>query len=125
MSIPQVAEAVDGGGRHAFTFLHVLSEGTRFGWTFNDRRGPDVPEELIGVVSHYFAKPEVGVVTLTADVKVGDTLHFSGHGVDFQQAVTSMQVDHAPVEAASSGTAVAMKVAQKVREGTQVYRIVP
>lgn len=82
-------------------------------------------EELIGVISHYFAKPEVGVVTLSGDIKVGDTLHFSGHGADFQQAVTSMQVDHVPVDAASSGTAVAMKVEQRVREGTQVYRMAP
>lgn len=80
-------------------------------------------EQLIGVISHYFAKPEVGVVTLTADVKIGDTLHFSGHGADFQQAVTSLQVDHLPVGAAPPGTSVAMKVEQRVREGTHVYRI--
>ena len=82
-------------------------------------------EELIGTISHYFAKPQVGVVKLTADIKVGDTLRFSGHGVDFQQAVTSMELDHVPVETASSGTEAAMKVDQRVREGTQVYRIMP
>lgn len=82
-------------------------------------------EQRIGRISHYFAKLEVGVVRLTADIRVGDTLRFSGHGVDFQQAVTSMQLDHVPVETASSGTEVAMKVEQRVREGTQVYRIMP
>ncbi|MGH9201028.1 MAG: translation elongation factor-like protein [Vicinamibacterales bacterium] len=82
-------------------------------------------EELIGTISHYFAKPEVGVVTLTADIKVGDTLRFSGHGVDFQQAVTSMELDHVHVDTASAGTEVAMKVEQRVREGTHVYRIMP
>ncbi|MBI3048632.1 MAG: translation elongation factor-like protein [Acidobacteria bacterium] len=82
-------------------------------------------EELIGTVSHYFAKPQVGVVALTADIKMGEMLHFSGHGVDFRQAVTSMQVDHVPVETASSGTAVALKVEQRVREGTQVFRMTP
>ena len=70
----------------------------------------DVSEELIGMVSHYFAKPQVGVVALTGEIKLGDVLHFSGHGADFQQAVTSMQVDHVPVETASPGTAVALKV---------------
>jgi hypothetical protein len=82
-------------------------------------------EAFIGTISHYFATPQVGVVTLTADIKVGDMLRFSGHGVDFQQAVTSMELDHVPVETASSGTEVAMKVDQRVREGTQVYRIMP
>ncbi len=82
-------------------------------------------EELVGTISHYFAKPKVGVVKLTAAIKVGDTLRFSGHDVDFQQALTSMQLDHVSVAAASSGTAVGIKVEERVREGTTVYRILP
>ena len=82
-------------------------------------------EELVGSVSHYFAKPQVGVVKLTRDLKVGDTLRLSGHGADFQQTVTSMQVDHVAVETASPGTEVAIKVEERVRAGTQVYRITP
>lgn len=82
-------------------------------------------EELIGTISHYFPKPQVGVLKLTAGVKIGDRLHFSGHGADFQQAITSMQVDHVPVETASPGHEVAIKIEQRVREGTQVYRIAP
>jgi len=82
-------------------------------------------EELIGSVSHYFAKPQVGVVKLTGDLKVGDTLRLSGHGADFQQTVTSMQVDHVAVDTASPGTEVAIKVDERVRGGTQVSRITP
>ena len=33
-------------------------------------------EELAGRVTHYFAKPQIGVVQLTAGIKVGDTLAF-------------------------------------------------
>jgi hypothetical protein len=47
----------------------------------------------------------------------------SGHGADLQQTVTSMQVDHVAVEMASHGTEVAIKVDERVRAGTQVYRI--
>jgi selenocysteine-specific translation elongation factor len=65
----------------------------------------------------------VGVVKLTAGLKVGDTLRLSGHGAEFQQSVTSMQLDHVAVETALAGTEVAIKVEQRVREGTQVYRI--
>lgn len=82
-------------------------------------------EERVGTVNHYFSKPQVCVVTLTAAIKVGDTLRFRGHGADFQQTVTSMQVEHAPVESASSGTEVAIHVDQRVREGTEVFRVTP
>ena len=82
-------------------------------------------EELIGKISHYFPKLQVGVVKLTAGLKIGDTLRFSGHGADFQQTVTSMQLEHVPVETSSPGTEVAIKVEQRVREGTEVYRITP
>ena len=82
-------------------------------------------EELIGTISHYFAKLQVGIVKLTVGLKVGDTLRLSGHGAEFQQTVTSMQLDHVAVETASPGTEVAIKVEQRVREGTRVYRITP
>lgn len=87
--------------------------------------GQTMSEELIGTISHYFAKPQVGGVKPTAGIKVGDTLRFSGHGAEFRQTVSSMQLDHVPVETASPGTEVAMKVEQHVREGTHIYRITP
>ena len=82
-------------------------------------------EEPVGAITHYFAKPQVGVVKLTAGVKAGDILAFRGHGADFQQTIASMQVDHAPVETAAPRTEVAIKVDQRMREGTQVYRVTP
>ena len=80
-------------------------------------------EHPVGTVTHYFGKVQVGIVSLTADIRIGHTLHFRGHGTDFQQAVTSMQIDHAAVETASAGTEVGIRVDQRVREGTEVYRI--
>ena len=80
-------------------------------------------EHPVGAVTHYFAKPQVGIVSLTTEVRVGDTLRFHGHGADFQQRVASMQVEHAAVENASAGTEVGIRVEQRVREGTEVYRV--
>ena len=80
-------------------------------------------ENPVGTITHYYGKLQVGIVTLTGDVSTGDTLRFLGHGADFQQTVTSMQVDHSVVEAASAGTQVGIRVAQRVREGTKVYRV--
>ena len=82
-------------------------------------------EEPVGAVTHYFAHPQVGVVRLTANVKVGDTLVFRGHGAGFQQTIASMQVDHGPVENAAPETEVAIKVDQRVRQGARVYRVTP
>ena len=80
-------------------------------------------EKSIGTVTHYFGKPQVGIVSLIAEVSVGDTLRFRGHGADFQQTITSLQLEHAPVKTASSGTEVGIHVDQRVREGTEVYRV--
>ena len=48
-------------------------------------------EHPVGTVTHYFGKLQVGIVSLTADITIGDTLQFRGHGADFQQTVSSMQ----------------------------------
>ncbi len=82
-------------------------------------------EKLVGTVTHYFAKPNVGVVALTGNVSAGETLRFRGHGADFQQTVQSMQVDHVAVNSAAPGAEVAIQVDQKVRAGTEVFKIVP
>ena len=82
-------------------------------------------EQLVGTVVHYFARPEVGVIHLGADLNIGDTLHFLGRGADFRQVVTSMETDHRLVESASADNEVAVKVDQRVRAGTQVYRVTP
>ena len=81
------------------------------------QRSDGMAEDLIGTVTHYFGKPQVGIVALTRDVTTGDRLRFLGHGADFQQTVTSMQVEHAAVETASAGTEVGVRVSQRVREG--------
>ena len=80
-------------------------------------------EKRVGTVTHYFGKPHAAVVSLTGKVAVGETLRFLGHGADFQQTIASMQVDHASVQSAGSGAEVAIQVDEKVREGTEVYRV--
>ena len=75
----------------------------------------------IGKISHYFNKIGVGVVELSAPLKVGDTIVISGHGKEFEQNVDSMQVEHDQVTAAKKGDAVGMKVEQSVKEGDLVY----
>jgi len=82
-------------------------------------------EELIGTITHYFPKPQVGVLKLTAHIKVGDVLHFRGHTTEFEQEINSMQVEHAAVETAAAGTEVAVKLNERVRAGDEAYRVSP
>ena len=80
-------------------------------------------EELVGTITHYFPKPEVGVVQLQADIKIGDVLHFRGHTTDFQQEIKSMQVEHGAVDSAAAGTEVAIKLKERVRSGDEVHLV--
>jgi len=74
----------------------------------------------VGKVSHYFDKIGVAALKITGSLSVGDTVKISGHGVDFTQVISSMQIDMKPVEKAKKGDDVAIKVDQKVKEGEEV-----
>lgn len=80
-------------------------------------------EERVGEVTHYFAEPQVGAVKLDAPLTVGDTVRFRGHTTDFEQQIRSMEVEHESVEEASPGDHVAVKVAERVREGDEVFKL--
>lgn len=80
-------------------------------------------EEKVGEVTHYFDKPQVGAIELTGELKVGDRVAFRGHTTDFEQEIESMELDHESVETAVAGEEIAVKVADRVREGDEVYRV--
>ena len=80
-------------------------------------------EKEIGKIEKYFSHVGVGIIELTADLKVGDAIHIKGHTTDFSQMVESMQVEHSPVDKASSGSSVGIKAKEKVRPGDKVYLI--
>ncbi|MGH7700658.1 MAG: EF-Tu/IF-2/RF-3 family GTPase [Gemmatimonadales bacterium] len=84
-----------------------------------------MPEQEIGVVTHYFKGPSVAVVRLTAgELAVGDTIRFVGHTSDFSEPVTSMEIDHQKVERAKSGDEVAIQVVARARPHDKVLRVV-
>ena len=77
----------------------------------------------VGKVIHYYDNLGVAIVELKAVLKVGDRVKFEGHGVDFEQNVDSLQIEHQPVESASAGKVVGLKTEQKVKEGTEVKKV--
>jgi hypothetical protein len=77
--------------------------------------------ERIGEVTHFFGKINVAVVQLIKGLKVGDRVHFLGSHTDFQQEVTSMQVEHDSILLGEAGSEVAIKTKQRVRSGDSVF----
>jgi len=80
-------------------------------------------EKLIGKISHYFGGINVGIIELIDGLKVGETIHIKGASTDFEQPIDSMQIDRQDISEAKAGQAIGIKVAQKVKEGDQVFKI--
>ncbi|RJQ41623.1 MAG: translation elongation factor-like protein [Anaerolineaceae bacterium] len=75
----------------------------------------------VGEVLRFYDHISVAVINLYAVLKVGDSVHFLGHGSDFQQDITSMQIENEPVQQAGKGELVAVKTIKPVKRGTTVY----
>lgn len=84
-----------------------------------------MPEDPVGVVTHYFAKISVAALKLTGRLKVGDRIHFKGATTDFTQFVDSMQIENDTVEEAGPGDEVGIKVEDRVREHDGVLLVTP
>ena len=80
-------------------------------------------EKLVGRITHYFGKVEVGVIELSDVLKIGDTIHIKGKGTDFTQPVSSMRIETTVVNEAKAGDRVGVKVAQKVHENDSVFKV--
>jgi len=77
----------------------------------------------IGTVTHFFDHISVAVLALTEALRVGDQIHILGHSTDFEQQVTSLQIEHKEVTEAKPGDDVAMKVAQRVHPHDKVFKL--
>jgi putative protease len=73
----------------------------------------------IGKVVHYFDKIGVAIIELKSGLKVGDTVTIGGKE-EFDQEISSMQIEHEQVESAKAGKNVGTKVDQPVHEGAKV-----
>ena len=82
-----------------------------------------MPEDVIGKVSDFFARPVVAGIELTAPLKVGDRIHIKGHTTDIELTVDSMQINNVDVNEAKAGDSVGVKVSERVRRGDAVYKV--
>ena len=83
-----------------------------------------MPEEVIGKVTDFFARPVVAGIELTATLTLGDKIHIKGHTTDMELAIESMQINNVDVKQAKAGDAVGIKVSERVRRGDIVYKVI-
>lgn len=81
-------------------------------------------EVLVGRITHYFPRIEVAAVEVTDDaLQIGDTIRVLGATSNFTQRVSSMEIDHAPVETAEVGDLVGIQMIERARVKDLVFRI--
>lgn len=81
-------------------------------------------EQRIGEVMKFFAKPSVAAVKITAgEIRVGDTLKFTGHTTDLTMPLDSMEVNNQKVPQAVAGDYIGVKVPDRVRPGDEVFKV--
>ena len=78
----------------------------------------------IGKVTHFFDKIGVAVVEVVSQpLKVGDVVKISGHDSEFNQKITSLQVEHNQVTEVASGETAGLKVEKPVKEGDELFLV--
>lgn len=82
-----------------------------------------MPEEVIGKVTEFFARPVVAGIELTAPLKVGDNIIIRGHTTNLETTITSMQINNVNVNEAKPRDNIGIKVPDRVRRGDSVYKI--
>ena len=78
-------------------------------------------EKEIGRVSTYFSHVGVAAIKLSDKVKIGDTIHVKGNTTDFQQQISSMQIENNSVKEAKKGDHIGIKISEKVRPNDTVF----
>jgi len=80
-------------------------------------------EKPVGIITHYFPHVRAAVIKLKAPLLVGSTIKIKGHTTDFKQTISSMQIDHVPVNQAKIGQEIGLLVDSRVRQHDLVYKV--
>jgi len=81
-------------------------------------------EEKIGKVFKYFKEPSVAAIKIeSGKLTIGDKVHFKGENTDFQQEITSMEIEGDEVEEVGPGDDVGIKVKERVRPNDEVIKL--
>ena len=84
---------------------------------------PALEPGSVGKITHYFPHVRAAVIKLTKPLSVGDTIKIKGHTTDFTQTISSMQVDHVPIQNGKKGDEIGLLVDSRVRQHDQVIKV--
>ncbi len=77
----------------------------------------------IGTVTNYLPKTGLAIVTLSSDLFINEKVQFVFEKYTlFQQTIEEIRVDHQKVDFAKVGTVVALRVNDKTKTGTEIFR---
>jgi hypothetical protein len=79
-------------------------------------------ETMVGRVIHYYPKISVAAVILEDHIAQGDRIHIRGPHDDVHQSVSSIEIEHIPVQEADRGQDIGIRVVDRVHEGDIVFR---
>ena len=74
----------------------------------------------IGKVVHWYDKIGVAVIKLSGSLKQGDKIKIKKGDEEFEDTVSSMQLEHEAVKTGKKGQEVAVKLTQMAKEGAVV-----
>lgn len=80
-------------------------------------------EKKVGTVTHWYDKIKVAVVKLSGALSVGDKVKVERNDEEFEDTVSSMQLDHETIEKGKKGQEVAVKLSEETKEGATVYKV--
>jgi len=81
-------------------------------------------EKEIGKITHYYGHLSVGIIELSDNLKIGDTIHIKGHSSDFNQNIDSIQIEHQDVSEAKAKDVIGIKILQKVHPHDKVFKVI-
>ena len=79
-------------------------------------------EKEIGEVSNYFEHVKAAAIKLSKPLKIGDKIKFKGGEAEFEQTISSIQLNHKSITQAKKGDEIGIIVSQKVRKGYKVLK---
>ena len=80
-----------------------------------------VKNNSIGKITHWYDKISVAVIKLDQALQIGDKIKIKHGDQEFEDTVTSMELDHQPVQSGKKGQEIAIKLAQKAGENSEIF----
>jgi len=109
----------------------VYNRGFSEGFFFSNPSGKDLAKGqgsfqkqkrvMTGIITKYYTKINVAEIKLYDELKVGDKIIIEGITTFFEQEVHSMESHHKPLQKASNGDMVGIRVSERVRPNDKVF----